>query len=482
MSFAQQENIGFRYAVDAMECASPYGRANVNRLRFFAPGEEEALMAELENVCRVRDALDPLAPQFGRLERLMMPMKDIRRSVEALRESALSELELFELKRFLLQTELMAPLYEEVSAKCGLTGAPVTAQSGALAVLDPDGVRAATFFLPDAASPALREARWEKRALEQRLRECEDKAERETLMAKRSTAAGREEEEERRLRAALCERLRPFAAGILGCMDAIGAFDFTLARAKLAARYGGVLPSLSTGPMAMEGMLNPRVADALSARGRAFTPVSIEAAPGATVITGANMGGKSVALKTLALNALLVTAGILPFAKKATLPLFGGIFIVSEDLEDVDRGLSSFGAEIVQFNETLAQSAAVPGLPLILLDEFARGTNPEEGAMIVRAVTRHLNRLRGVSVLTTHYDGVAPLANAHFEVKGLKDMDMEAVAREIAAAGEKSGADVIAAHMNYGLYRATGAESCPRDARNICALLSLKKEILEDIR
>ncbi len=481
MSFDQQENIGFRYVVDAMECDSPFGRAKVNRLRFFRPEEWAECKRELENICRLRDLLSVLSSQFGRIERLMMPMKEIRRSVESLMDSPLSELELFELKRFLLQTELMAPVYREIAAKAGLEGAPILAQSEALAVLDPEGVRAATFFLPDHASQELREARREKRRLEEQLRRVATGGERELLMAQRSAAAGREDEEERRLRALLCEKLRPYARGILDCMDAIGAFDFTLARAKLAARYGGVMPEFTHGPMEMEEMNNPRVADALSSRDRSFTPVSMDAPMGATVITGANMGGKSVALKTLALNAMLVSAGILPFAKRAKLPLFGGIYIVSEDLEDLDRGLSSFGAEIVRFNETLEESAAAPGVTLILLDEFARGTNPEEGAMIVRAVTRYLDKQPGVSVLTTHYDGVASLASAHFEVKGLKDMDMLAVAKEIAAAGPDRGADVIASHMNYGLYRASGGESCPRDARNICALLSLKKEILEDI-
>ena len=148
----------------------------------------------------------------------------------------------------------------------------------------------------------------------------------------------------------------------------------------------------------------------------------------------------------------------------------------------MDRGLSSFGAEIVQFNEVEQAAAQTEGISLILLDEFARGTNPEEGAMIVRAVTRYLDKQPSVSVLTTHYDGVAALASAHFEVKGLKDMDMAKVAEEIAASdGHIKGADIIASHMNYGLYRAQGAESCPRDARNICALLALNDEILKDI-
>ena len=113
--------------------------------------------------------------------------------------------------------------------------------------------------------------------------------------------------------------------------------------------------------------------------------------------------------------------------------------------------------------------------------QFARGTNPEEGAMIVRAVTRYLNRQDAVTVLTTHYDGVAQEASAHYEVVGLRDMDTVRVKGEIAMASPEQGADVIAAHMNYGLYRVEREQGCPRDALNICRLLSLTDEILSDI-
>ena len=473
MTFSQQENIGFRYVINSLSCSSPYGQARVSKLRFFDPNEIDELKTQLSNVCRVKDTLTTLSFEYGRLQRLMMPMKDIRRSAMNLSEGALSELELFELKRFLLQTELIAPVLEDVIAK---------AQTEALKIIDPEGSRAATFFIADNASPELKQARREKREIEELIRKETDSAERARLMALRSAAAGKEDAEERRIRKEICLDLAPYTASIIDCMDNVAELDFTIARAEIAAQYGGVMPHFSDGPVEMEDMVNPRVADALFERERRFTPVSLSAPVGATVITGANMGGKSVALKTLALNAMLVKAGMLPFAKYAKLPLFGGIFIVSEDLEDMDRGLSSFGAEIVQFNEVEQAAAQTEGISLILLDEFARGTNPEEGAMIVRAVTRYLDNQPSVSVLTTHYDGVAALASAHFEVKGLKDMDMAKVAEEIAASdGHIKGADIIASHMNYGLYRAQGAESCPRDARNVCALLALKDEILKDI-
>ena len=47
LNFAQQENIGFRYVVDALRCDSPYGDARVRRLRFYASHEAEALLEEL---------------------------------------------------------------------------------------------------------------------------------------------------------------------------------------------------------------------------------------------------------------------------------------------------------------------------------------------------------------------------------------------------------------------------------------------------
>ena len=354
LNFAQQENIGFRYVVDALRCDSPYGDARVRRLRFYASHEAEALLEDLGNVCAVMDTFEAYTAEYGRIERLMMQLKDIRRSVERCAEGPLNEVELFELKRFLLQSELIAPVFAAINAAAKLRGIEIRAQSEALALLDLDGQHAATFFIPDTYSQALRAARREKRLVEEELRRAKTEAERAPLMATRVRVAAAEDEEERAVRTALSEALRPFLPGILACMDAIAAFDFTLARARLARRYGGVMPELTDGVIEMEEMQNPRIADALTERKRAFTPVSIAAGKGATVITGANMGGKSVALKTLALNAFALSAGILPFAKKARLPLFDGVHVVSEDLENVDRGLSSFGAEIVRFNEVMA--------------------------------------------------------------------------------------------------------------------------------
>lgn len=76
-----------------------------------------------------------------------------------------------------------------------------------------------------------------------------------------------------------------------------------------------------------------------------------------------------------------------------------------DDLQSIQSGLSGFGSEIVQFQKALSE--VEQGYSLFLLDEFARGTNPDEGAVIVQAVTRYLNGVDAISLLTTHYDKVA---------------------------------------------------------------------------
>lgn len=175
LNFAQQENIGFRYVVDALRCDSPYGDARVRRLRFYASHEAEALLEDLGNVCAVMDTFEAYTAEYGRIERLMMQLKDIRRSVERCAEGPLNEVELFELKRFLLQSELIAPVFAAINAAAKLRGIEIRAQSEALALLDLDGQHAATFFIPDTYSQALRAARREKRLVEEELRRARPK-------------------------------------------------------------------------------------------------------------------------------------------------------------------------------------------------------------------------------------------------------------------------------------------------------------------
>ena len=478
LSFQQQEHIGFRYVLDSLAPCSPYGAARVRALRPYEPAQRDELLRQWANLARVMEKQSGCAAPLGKLQRVLMTMKDVRRAAEKCLENALGEIELFELKRFLLQCAELLPLWREVQDVLALDCAELADTTAALDILDPEHNRVASFYVSESYSPRLRTLRKDKRALEERIRRAAGE-EKEELQRQRLLVAADEEHEERRVRAALSESLRPFVAAMLANMDLLGELDLTLEKAAMAARWGGCRPELSDGEVELRDMISPQIADALEKRGERFTPVSITLARGATVLTGANMGGKSVAMKTTALNLLLAQCGFFPTARAARVPLFDGMYMISEDLESVDRGLSSFGGEIVRFNQVLTRLKS--GFSFVLLDEFARGTNPDEGAAIVQAVTEYLDGRDAVTLLATHYDGVAERGSAHYQVIGLRDLDLEQLRTELAAGTGENGVELIARHMDYGLYRVEEKQDCPRDALNICRLLGLDAEILAKI-
>lgn len=478
LNFQQKDNIGFQYIIDELAPCSPYGEERIKGMKPFTREQKPELLRQLQNIQRVLENRDRCASAMDKLMHTFMCIKNIRKIAEKCCESTLNAIELFEVKRFLLESERMLPLFAEVNAAVCFDSITLKDTTEALELLDPEKNRVASFYISDMYSQELRAIRKEKRALEEAIRRAEGE-EKEELQAKRVLVAVEEEHEERKVRIMLSEQLRPFIPAMLHNMDAIAQIDLSVQKAALARRYGAVLPVITENRVDFAEMTNPQIADSLKKRGNSFTPISLALCEGATVITGANMGGKSVAMKTVALNILLVHCGFFPFAKEAACPIFDSMHIISEDLENTDRGLSSFGGEIVRFNEVL--SHLDEGFAFIMLDEFARGTNPDEGAAIVQAVTAYLNKKHAVTLLATHYDNVSDQANAHYQVIGLKDLNVEELRAQIAAVSGHVGVELISKHMNYGLYRVEGKQNCPRDALNICRLLALNTEILEMI-
>lgn len=478
LNFQQKDNIGFQYIIDELAPCSPYGEERIKGMKPFTREQKPELLRQLQNIQRVLENRDRCASAMDKLMHTFMCIKNIRKIAEKCCESTLNAIELFEVKRFLLESERMLPLFAEVNEAVCFDGITLKDTTEALELLDPEKNRVASFYISDMYSQELRAIRKEKRALEEAIRRAEGE-EKEELQAKRVLVAVEEEHEERKVRIMLSEQLRPFIPAMLHNMDAIAQIDLSVQKAALARRYGAVLPVITENQVDFAEMTNPQIADSLKKRGNSFTPISLALCEGATVITGANMGGKSVAMKTVALNILLVHCGFFPFAKEAACPIFDSMHIISEDLENTDRGLSSFGGEIVRFNEVL--SHLDEGFAFIMLDEFARGTNPDEGAAIVQAVTAYLNKKHAVTLLATHYDNVSDQANAHYQVIGLKDLNVEELRAQIAAVSGHVGVELISKHMNYGLYRVEGKQNCPRDALNICRLLALNTEILEMI-
>ncbi len=486
----QLANIGFDHVLSKLEPWSPFGEEKKRRLAPYAPSEREALLAEFRNISALAEAFSRDPAAFGPLARALMQLKDIRRSLKRSRETALSDIELFEVKRFLMLAEALEAAYSALPFADKLEGINIFALPEALDILDPDGMRAQTFRLPDGASPRLAEIRKRRKAVDLALRAlpaaAENGAERDRLSAERTNLAAMEENEELRLRGEMTRAFSAHAESAEELIESIGRLDHAAAKARLMLALGGtvpeILPENGEKRIVFKAMVNPETAAVLGEKGRRFTPVSIELGPGSTVITGANMGGKSVAVKTLALNAFLAVCGMPVFCSFAALPLLPEIHLLSEDMEDSRGGLSSFGGEMVRFNGILASAEKEKG-SLVLLDEFARGTNPHEGSALVRGAVRYFNETGDTyALITTHFDDVACLAKVHYQVMGLRNADEAALTAALSSPEAGSAPqEMLARFMDYGLFKAGSEVNPPRDALKICRALRIREDFMNKV-
>lgn len=472
LTFEQKKSLGFQYLLDSLRPNCVYGQELVKQAAPYPGEEREALKGELCRLSCLVDSYEANKNRWDSLELILMNVKEIRGTLKKGAESVLTDLELFELKQFLLQNEKLRRLYED-NPGLRLSEIVFADTAPALDLLDPEGRRLPGFYIADAYAPELKAVREEKKRLEAALRQEPSRE----LLTERSEAVAEEERIQQRIRAELTEKLRPWFPFLWENLRAMGRLDFLLQKAKLALDCHGVRPELTDHTLNLRDMINPELAEGLGERGKTFTPISFAMDNGTAVITGANMGGKSVALKTIALNVVLALSGFFVCAGEARVPVFDDICLITEEYQSVRDGLSSFGGEMMQLKKALACQRE--GYALLIFDELARGTNPDEGAAIVKAVVRYLKKRPVMAILATHYDHVAQDADYHYQAAGLKDADMERLSAEIKSANPQKRIDIISNYMNYGIYQVRGREECPKDAIRICGLLGLEPELLE---
>ena len=144
-------------------------------------------------------------------------------------------------------------------------------------------------------------------------------------------------------------------------------------------------------------------------------PLSIDVGPNwkTLVITGPNTGGKTVALKTIGLLALLNQSGIhIPASVESSLPVFNGVYADIGDQQSLQQSVSSFSSHINSLNEIIEFS---DNNSLVILDEIGSSTNPEEGTAIAIAVIEYLAERKVNTLVATHHMAVA----AHAELSPL---------------------------------------------------------------
>ncbi|MDR1931522.1 MAG: endonuclease MutS2 [Spirochaetales bacterium] len=136
--------------------------------------------------------------------------------------------------------------------------------------------------------------------------------------------------------------------------------------------------------------------------GAKAVPIDIRLAEGTRIllVTGPNTGGKTLALKTAGLLALMNQFGLdIPAAGDSSLPLFDDIFVDMGDEQSIAESLSTFSAHISNLAKIVSSCARAS---LVLLDELGSGTDPEQGAAIAMAFLDTLAERGVYAMVTTH--------------------------------------------------------------------------------
>jgi len=526
------EKIGARFVLDRIQTQTPYGHQAKKSMKPYGKSEKEALEEELGCVASVTSLIGKHRYTFVEIRNQFKRLKDLSGSFERIATSeVLTVPELFEIKSLVLAMGEIASAL--TSMKWDVPEALLVKRLQTVeSLLDPELHGVNTFYLYDAYSNELASVRKAIKKLDEdiRRRQKEKRLQLEdaldvkirpngevtvskenktliealgahedlaysaetymnitfrireddfvdALLIEKETLIQKEDEESYHVREALTTELSECLVDLKNNTGAIGALDLIIAKSYFGIGFSCVKPDISDdGILTIENGRHPAVEERLKRDEKVYKPVSVNVDEGVTCITGANMGGKTVTLKMVGVLVWMAQMGLFVPADKMTISLRDFIFVSIGDEQDVDLGLSTFGAEIIKVSEAVELSK---GTGLILIDELARGTNPKEGYAISKALINRLKTTHSTTLITTHFDGLADAEDVtHLQVCGLQNVDFQRLRSEID--NPSIGMDILHEHMDYRLKVIHSPEEVPKDAIRIARLMGLNIEILED--
>jgi DNA mismatch repair protein MutS2 len=153
--------------------------------------------------------------------------------------------------------------------------------------------------------------------------------------------------------------------------------------------------------MVLHKARHPLLERTLKPKGVAVIPLTVELDRDRRqlVVSGPNAGGKTVALKTVGLLALMAQSGLPLPAERAEMPIFDAVFADIGDYQSIEQNLSTFSAHVSHIDFI---SRHVTAQSLVLLDELGSATDPEEGAALGVAVADYFRRAACRSIISTH--------------------------------------------------------------------------------
>lgn len=240
-----------------------------------------------------------------------------------------------------------------------------------------------------------------------------------------------EEQEIERILRELTAHIRKKRDSIRQNIEVLTTFDVIAAKAQLSIDLDGFTPVISeTTHLYLKEAYNPLLLlknkDLPESRQEEVVPLDMELSEDerCLVITGPNAGGKSVALKTLALCTMMIQSGFaIPARDSSEIPIFDSIFVDMGDDQSIENDLSTFSSRLEWMKHTLDNASEHS---LVLIDEAAAGTDPEEGGALFQSLIEQLMKRKSKTLVTTHHGSLKVFAHDHeHAVNGSMEFDQD---------------------------------------------------------
>lgn len=209
------------------------------------------------------------------------------------------------------------------------------------------------------------------------------------------------EEEKLQICRDLSRAVKNSAHALMSDLETAEILDTAFAKARWMLAHDGSIPLISSSirGFVMEHAVHPLLDPAKAVP----NTYKLNEDQHILLMSGPNMGGKTVTLKTIGLFIALSHAGFPLSAHRARLSFFDGMFFDIGDNQSIENNLSTFSAHASRLSQITSEAGE---RTFVLLDEIGNGTDPLEGASLAQAILENLNEKGSTVVSSTHFDEV----------------------------------------------------------------------------
>ena len=221
-----------------------------------------------------------------------------------------------------------------------------------------------------------------------------------------------ERREVQRILKELTGKLSVYASLLKTYLDIVGDFDFINGKAKLAIDVNGQMPSLSDkAQIHLIDAYHPLLYIYNKISGKKTIPVTLtlDEKNRILIISGPNAGGKTVTMKTIGLNQIMLQSGLLvPVHPNSQMGIFKQLFIHIGDTQSIEFELSTYSSHLLHMKYFIETAH---GKTLFFIDELGSGSDPNLGGAFAEVILEELCRRHSVGIVTTHYLNLKVMAN-----------------------------------------------------------------------